>query len=103
VLTRSDVGLLVYDESTEAQMPGSRLKTPSLPVWVSYASGHYGVLFNTNRDLLRDYHAERRYIFYKTTFMLTQFKYSIKIKQYNLFTFFFVCVGEMQKIKLHFT
>ncbi|KAF4519316.1 hypothetical protein B566_EDAN005256 [Ephemera danica] len=63
VLTRSDVGLLVHDDNSENQIPGSRLKTPSVPVWVTYASGHYGVLFNTNKDLLRDYHAERRYVY----------------------------------------
>ncbi|CAG5052148.1 unnamed protein product [Parnassius apollo] len=40
---------------------GSRLKTPALPIWVTCCSGHYGVLFNTNRELLRNYHAERRF------------------------------------------
>ncbi|KAJ4438075.1 hypothetical protein ANN_14014 [Periplaneta americana] len=66
ILTRSEVGLLVWDEYTEgkceeSRQPGSRLKTPSLPVWVSSCTGHYGVLFNTNRELLRNYHAERRF------------------------------------------
>lgn len=67
VLNRSEVGFLVWDECTdgkvaETRQPGSRLKTPSLPVWVSSCAGHYGVLFNTNRELLRNYHAERRYL-----------------------------------------
>ncbi|PSN30665.1 hypothetical protein C0J52_26881 [Blattella germanica] len=66
ILTRSEVGFLVWDECTdtkveESRQPGSRLKTPSLPVWVSSCAGHYGVLFNTNRELLRNYHAERRF------------------------------------------
>ncbi|XP_023711806.1 inactive ubiquitin carboxyl-terminal hydrolase MINDY-4B isoform X5 [Cryptotermes secundus] len=66
ILSRSEVGFLVWDECPdgkveESRQPGSRLKTPSLPVWVSLCAGHYGVLFNTNRELLRNYHAERRF------------------------------------------
>ncbi|KAL0849717.1 hypothetical protein ABMA28_011679 [Loxostege sticticalis] len=68
VLSRSPVGLLVWyggDESGKVnlnkQYPGSRLKTPALPIWVTSCSGHFGVLFNTNRELLRNYHAERRF------------------------------------------
>lgn len=65
-MCRSDVGFLLYDETSdskaieECKQPGSRLKTPSLPVWVANCAGHYGVLFNTNSELLRNYHAERR-------------------------------------------
>ncbi|CAB3221156.1 unnamed protein product [Arctia plantaginis] len=68
ILSRSPVGLLVWyggEENAKAvinkQFPGSRLKTPALPIWVTSCSGHYGVLFNTNRELLRNYHAERRW------------------------------------------
>ncbi|XP_045503826.1 inactive ubiquitin carboxyl-terminal hydrolase MINDY-4B [Colias croceus] len=68
VLSRSPVGLLVWyngdDTATNHvsnQYPGSRLKTPALPIWVTSCSGHFGVLFNTNRELLRNYHAERRF------------------------------------------
>ncbi|CAH0723010.1 unnamed protein product, partial [Brenthis ino] len=68
VLSRSSVGLLVWYGNEEnatknisKQYPGSRLKTPALPIWVTSCSGHYGVLFNTNRELLRNYHAERRF------------------------------------------
>ncbi|XP_050684518.1 inactive ubiquitin carboxyl-terminal hydrolase MINDY-4B [Leptidea sinapis] len=70
ILSRSSVGLLVWyngDESSNIghnvsnQYPGSRLKTPALPIWVTNCSGHYGILFNTNRELLRNYHAERRF------------------------------------------
>lgn len=68
ILARSPVGLLVWYGSEEnskhninKQFPGSRLKTPALPIWVTSCSGHYGILFNTNRELLRNYHAERRF------------------------------------------
>lgn len=66
VLSRSAVGLLVYDGDAalgpgeESRRPGSRLKTPGLPVWVTSCQGHYGVMFNTNMELLRNYHAEKR-------------------------------------------
>ncbi|CAD0195173.1 unnamed protein product [Chrysodeixis includens] len=68
ILSRSPVGLLVWyggEENSKhninKQFPGSRLKTPALPIWVTSCSGHYGILFNTNRELLRNYHAERRF------------------------------------------
>ncbi|KAF6204110.1 hypothetical protein GE061_002450 [Apolygus lucorum] len=65
ILGRSEIGLLVQmdnaDTANEANVPGSRLKTPSLPVWVVTTSGHFGVMFNTNRELLHNYHAERRF------------------------------------------
>ncbi|XP_025991754.1 inactive ubiquitin carboxyl-terminal hydrolase MINDY-4B isoform X2 [Solenopsis invicta] len=62
VLMRSEVGFLVHEgDNNISKQPGSRLKTPSLPIWVSLCLGHYGVLFNTNRELLRNYHAERRF------------------------------------------
>ncbi|XP_067014297.1 inactive ubiquitin carboxyl-terminal hydrolase MINDY-4B isoform X2 [Anabrus simplex] len=63
VLSRGEVGLLLWDEAREddAAQPGSRLKTPSLPVWVASGAGHFGLLFSTNRELLRNYHAERRF------------------------------------------
>ncbi|XP_043284710.1 inactive ubiquitin carboxyl-terminal hydrolase MINDY-4B isoform X2 [Venturia canescens] len=62
VLVRSEIGFLIQDGEGQAnKIPGSRLKTPSLPIWVTLCLGHYGVLFNTNRELLRNYHAERRF------------------------------------------
>ncbi|XP_063392732.1 inactive ubiquitin carboxyl-terminal hydrolase MINDY-4B isoform X3 [Cydia fagiglandana] len=75
VLSRSPVGLLVFygnednaKNNANQQHPGSRLKTPALPIWVTSCSGHYGVMFNTNRELLRNYHAERRFdVHYYTT------------------------------------
>ena len=61
VLVRSEIGFLVHDgEGQHNKVPGSRLKTPSLPIWVTLCLGHHGVIFNTNRELLRNYHAERR-------------------------------------------
>ncbi|XP_076222328.1 inactive ubiquitin carboxyl-terminal hydrolase MINDY-4B isoform X2 [Nomia melanderi] len=62
VLVRSEIGFLVHEgDSQMNRQPGSRLKTPSLPIWVTLCHGHHGVLFNTNRELLRNYHAERRF------------------------------------------
>lgn len=59
---RSEVGFLVHEgDNNISKQPGSRMKTPSLPIWVTLCLGHHGVLFNTNRELLRNYHAERRY------------------------------------------
>ena len=40
---------------------GSRLKTPVLPVWLTYCRGSWGVLFNPNKDLMKSYQAENRY------------------------------------------
>ena len=44
-----------------SRQPGSRLKTPGLPIWVTCCMGHYGIVFNSNRELLRNYHAEKRF------------------------------------------
>lgn len=32
-----------------------------MPVWVTSCCGHFGVMFNSNRELLRNYHAEKRF------------------------------------------
>ncbi|KAK6644532.1 hypothetical protein RUM43_000799 [Polyplax serrata] len=67
IMARSEIGFLIYNDSIdcknleESKQPGSRLKTPSFPVWVINCSGHHGVLFNTNSELLRNYLAERRF------------------------------------------
>ncbi|XP_042873507.1 inactive ubiquitin carboxyl-terminal hydrolase MINDY-4B-like, partial [Penaeus japonicus] len=66
VLKRAEVGHLVWQRS-ENKWPvnvGSRLKTPTLPIWVVRSDDSYGVLFNPNRELLRDYHAENRFDLY---------------------------------------
>ena len=47
-----------------ARQPGSRLKTPNCPIWITLCAGHYGVMFNKNPDLLRNYHAESRFDLY---------------------------------------
>lgn len=57
---------MVWEGDSEAALsssrqPGSRLKTPAIPIWVTSCCGHYGVLFNSNRELLRNYHAEKRF------------------------------------------
>nr|XP_012229936.1 PREDICTED: protein FAM188B2 isoform X2 [Linepithema humile] len=62
VLIRSEVGFLIHEgDNNLSKQPGSRLKTPTLPIWLTLCLGHHGVLFNTNRELLRNYHAERRF------------------------------------------
>ncbi|XP_070505107.1 inactive ubiquitin carboxyl-terminal hydrolase MINDY-4B-like [Chironomus tepperi] len=64
ILCRSRVGLLIWDGegiNVTSRQPGSRLKTPGLPIWVTCCMGHYGIVFNSNRELLRNYHAEKRF------------------------------------------
>lgn len=66
ILARSVIGLLILENEGQAssmlsRQPGSRLKTPALPIWISSCCGHYGVMFNSNRELLRNYHAEKRF------------------------------------------
>ncbi|EDW70888.1 inactive ubiquitin carboxyl-terminal hydrolase MINDY-4B [Drosophila virilis] len=67
VLKRCMIGLLLWDiESASAavnqsRQPGSRLKTPNYPIWITSCTGHFGVIFNRNPDLLRNYHAESRF------------------------------------------
>ena len=51
-------------EATEKLNVGSRYKTPNLPVWVSCVNGHWGVLFNPNKDLLKSHSAENRFQLY---------------------------------------
>ncbi|XP_071530561.1 inactive ubiquitin carboxyl-terminal hydrolase MINDY-4B-like isoform X2 [Panulirus ornatus] len=67
ILTRSEVGLLVWhqqDHREDLGKVGSRLKTPCFPVWVTRCNDSYGLLFNPNKDLTRDYHAENRFDLY---------------------------------------
>lgn len=45
----------------QSRQPGSRLKTPNYPIWITSCTGHFGVIFNKNPDLLRNYHAESRF------------------------------------------
>lgn len=37
------------------------LKTPKLPIWLCNINGSYSVLFSTNKQLLADWKAERRF------------------------------------------
>ncbi|XP_053634002.2 inactive ubiquitin carboxyl-terminal hydrolase MINDY-4B-like [Cherax quadricarinatus] len=63
IVTRAEVGLLVWsrEEDSGRSSVGSRLKTPSFPVWVTRCKDMYGILFNPNKELTRDYHAENRF------------------------------------------
>uniref|UniRef100_T1IVG0 DM10 domain-containing protein n=1 Tax=Strigamia maritima TaxID=126957 RepID=T1IVG0_STRMM len=58
---RSELGLLLGSTNQDSAQIGSRLKTPSLPIWITCVNSHYGILFNPNKDLIRDYHAEKRF------------------------------------------
>ncbi|XP_055856816.1 inactive ubiquitin carboxyl-terminal hydrolase MINDY-4B [Episyrphus balteatus] len=63
-LNRCSIGLLLWEnekKQTSVLQPGSRLKTPHLPIWITSCVGHFGVIFNNNQDLLRNYHAESRF------------------------------------------
>ena len=60
---RNDIGFLAWyeDENLNKNLKvGSRLKTPSLPIWVTCVNDQWGVLFNPNVDLLRSHSAENR-------------------------------------------
>ena len=63
VIGRNEIGFLLWekDEMRTARCQlGSRLKTPTLPMWVTKVNGNYGILFNPNKELMRSYHAENR-------------------------------------------
>ena len=65
ILQRNDIGFLVWNntkEETEELSLGSRLKTPCTPVWVTCVNSNWGVLFNPNRDLMKSYSAENRFL-----------------------------------------
>ena len=60
---RNEVGFLAWYENENVNKNlkvGSRLKTPSFPIWVTCVNDHWGVLFNPNVDLLRSHSAENR-------------------------------------------
>ena len=64
MIGRNDIGFLIFEHTdlrTQALNIGSRLKTPSLPIWVTKCNDQVGVLFNPNRELMRSHHAENRY------------------------------------------
>ncbi|XP_022240367.1 inactive ubiquitin carboxyl-terminal hydrolase MINDY-4B-like [Limulus polyphemus] len=62
LMSRSDVGFLVWNRNDEnSKQLGSRLKTPTFPIWVTHTENKYGVLFHTRRDLTRDHRAEHRF------------------------------------------
>jgi len=66
-INRNDIGFLIWDrdESRTARWQlGSRLKTPTLPMWVTKVNDNYGVLFNPNKELMRSYAAENRFQLY---------------------------------------
>ena len=63
ILDRNDVGFLAWHHTERVNKNlslGSRLKTPSLPIWVTWIEDSWGVLFNANMDLLKSHSAENR-------------------------------------------
>lgn len=63
-MIRSPLGLLVWmgnEEKTAAMNLGSRLKTPTVPIWLVICGEQSGVVFAEDKGLLRDYQAENRY------------------------------------------
>merc|ERR1712079_819172 len=67
VIGRNDIGFLLWEKDqcrTEKWQLGSRMKTPTLPMWVTKVNGQLGVLFNPNKELMRSYHAENRFQLY---------------------------------------
>jgi len=72
IITRNDIGFLAWDPSAvyvDNLCLGSRMKTPILPIWVTYIKGKWGVLFNPNKDLMKSYSAENRFqmFYYSST------------------------------------
>jgi len=64
---RNDIGFLIWEKDqlrTEKWGLGSRMKTPTLPMWVTKVNGQIGVLFNPNKELMRSYNAENRFQLY---------------------------------------
>ena len=64
---RNEIGLLVWQTNeylTNKLGLGSRMKTPVLPIWVTCINDNWGVLFNPNRDLMKNYSAENRFQLY---------------------------------------
>ena len=65
---RNDIGFLAWYENGNVNKNlkvGSRLKTPSLPIWVTCINDQWGVLFNPNLDLLKSHSAENRQLILK--------------------------------------
>ena len=59
----NDVGLLVWsaDENINKTLRvGSRLKNPTLPIWVTCVNDSWGVLFSNNMDIMKFQSFEHR-------------------------------------------
>ena len=60
---RNEVGFLAWYENENVNKNlkvGSRLKTPSLPIWVTCVNDQWGVLFNPSLDILKSHRAQNR-------------------------------------------
>ena len=61
---KTDVGLLVWNKDVNVNKTlktGSRLKTPTLPIWITCVNDNWGVLFSPNIDLMKSQSYENRY------------------------------------------
>ncbi|XP_075163652.1 inactive ubiquitin carboxyl-terminal hydrolase MINDY-4B [Haematobia irritans] len=88
ILSRCSIGLLLWENesgqsSLVVRQPGSRLKTPNYPIWITLCGGHYGVMFNRNADLLRNYHAESRFDLYYYSCSGREILLTIDNRSYN--------------------
>ena len=93
-INRNDIGFLIWDrdESRTARWQlGSRLKTPTLPMWVTKVNDNYGVLFNPNKELMRSYAAENRSDFYQWVLPFTYLAFKLILR-------FFVCITDFSCI-----
>ena len=57
----SEIGLLSLFEHYGSCTVGSHLKEPEFPIWVVCSESHFTVLFNTNRNLLKDWRLEKKF------------------------------------------
>lgn len=91
ILKRCAVGLLLWEtesggnqlNTVVSRQPGSRLKTPNYPIWITSCAGHFGVMFNKNPELLRNYHAESRFDLYYYSCSGREISMTIDNRVYN--------------------
>ncbi|KAI6645852.1 hypothetical protein LOD99_13111 [Oopsacas minuta] len=57
----SEIGMLSLFEHYGSCTVGSNLKEPEFPIWVVCSESHFTVLFNTNRNLLKDWRLEKKF------------------------------------------
>ena len=56
-----DIGILIYSKEAHVMKNlkvGTRLKNPSLPIWLICSNDNWGVLFSPNADILNQFTKE---------------------------------------------